>query len=365
MRRPPLSLLGGVGVSTALLAALLLPPLALGSAAAGSPAAGPAAAPRVSVATARVKLQPVVSGLSSPVAIAFRGSDATHMYVAQQPGSIVVVRSGRVLQTVLTLNVAHGSEQGLLGIAFSNDGEKLYVDYNDPSGDLHIAEYSMKGLVANAASRRLLLTIPHHTYSNHNGGDLVIGSDNMLYITVGDGGSGGDPNGNGQNKNVMLGKILRIDPRKNGASPFRIPADNPFHGKPGFVQSIWMYGLRNPWRFSFDRSHARHMDRRRRPGQVRGDRLRARRRRRASTGVGTSARASTPTTAARGRPARTTRSSSARTPRVTAPSSAATSTEAGRTSRWSVRTCSATSAPEWCARSCRAADGSCRARAWV
>ena len=124
-------------------------PLA-GSAAAGSPAARPAAAPSVNVATARVRLQRVVSGLSNPVAIAFRGSDATHMYVAQQSGSIVVVRSGRVLQTVLTLNVSHGSEQGLLGIAFSNDGSKLYVDYTDPYGDIRIAEYPMTGNVANA-----------------------------------------------------------------------------------------------------------------------------------------------------------------------------------------------------------------------
>ncbi len=111
----------------------------------------------------------------------------------------------------------------------------------------------MRNGVANVASRRVLLVIPHHTFSNHNGGNLVIGPDGMLYIGTGDGGGGGDTLHNGQNLDSLLGKILRIDPRKNGSKPYSIPPGNPFAGQPGRRGAIWMYGLRNPWRFSFDR----------------------------------------------------------------------------------------------------------------
>ena len=137
---------------------------------------------------------------------------------------------------------------------FSKDGSKLYVYYTDPTGDIHVVEYTMKGDVANVATRRQLLLIPHHIFPNHNGGSLVMGPDNMLYIGVGDGGGGGDTLHNSQNKDVLLGKILRIDPRKLGSSPYTIPSGNPFVGKAGTRPEIWMYGLRNPWRFSFDKT---------------------------------------------------------------------------------------------------------------
>ncbi len=249
MRRSPLV------VSFSVLALVAGAAFAVPTGATASPAARPAkpaAAPRTDLATAHVRLKHVVSGLDSPVAMAWRGSDTAHMYVAEQPGTLVVVTNGHVTGTVLTENVSHDNEEGLLGIVFSRDGKKLYVDYTDPTGDIHVVEYTMNGLKANTATRRQLLLIPHHTFTNHNGGNLVIGPDNMLYIGVGDGGSGGDPNGNGQNKDVLLAKILRIDPRQNGASPYRIPAGNPFKGKAGKRGEIWMYGLRNPWRFSFD-----------------------------------------------------------------------------------------------------------------
>jgi len=203
--------------------------------------------------TAPVKLTKVVSGLSSPVAFAWRGPGSP-MYVAQQPGQVVMVKGGKVTGTALSLNVSCCGERGLLGIAFSNDGSKLYVDYTDPgSGDIQIVEYTMNGNIANPATQRPLLTIPHSTFSNHNGGNLVMGPRGQLYISVGDGGGGGDTLHNGQNKNSLLAKILRINPTPSNTLPYTIPAGNPFVGKPNARPETWMWGLRNPWRFSLDR----------------------------------------------------------------------------------------------------------------
>jgi glucose/arabinose dehydrogenase len=212
----------------------------------------PRAAP-TNLAAARVKLRTYATGLSSPVAIAFRGNDKSRMYVAQQGGTLVSVVNGHVSAPLLQFNVSSGGEEGLLGIAFSNNGKKLYADFTDPTGDIRIVEFTMSGAVPNPGSRRLMLVIPHHTFQNHNGGDLQVGTDNMLYIGVGDGGGGGDTLQNGQNTNSVLGKILRINPKPNGTSQYTIPADNPFAGQAGKRGAIWMYGLRNPWRFSFDR----------------------------------------------------------------------------------------------------------------
>ena len=213
-----------------------------------------AAAP-TDLAAARVKLRQVASGLDSPVAIAWRAGKSTPMYVAQQSGSVVTVgATGHITGTVLHLtNLAPGNEEGLLGLVFSSDGTKLYVDYTSANGDIHVVEYTMKGNVANTATRRQLLLIPHHIFPNHNGGDLVMGPDNMLYITAGDGGGAGDTLKNGQNLGALLGKILRIDPHPSGSSAYTIPPDNPFVATAGARPEIWMYGLRNPWRFSFDR----------------------------------------------------------------------------------------------------------------
>lgn len=227
-------------------AALLVPAAAIGS------SASPAATSHTNVATAHVKLKRIMSGLDSPVAMAWRKGDLSHIYVVQQTGTLVRISGGRVNGTVLSLAVSCCGERGFLGAAFSRDGTKLYVDYTDGVGDIHVDSYTMKRNVANVATRRQLLVIAHHEFGNHNGGDLVVGPDNMLYIGVGDGGSGGDPHGNAQNTNVLLGKILRINPRATGAA--RIPAGNPFKGKAGHKAAIWMWGLRNPWRFSFDRS---------------------------------------------------------------------------------------------------------------
>jgi glucose/arabinose dehydrogenase len=215
--------------------------------------AEPASSPRTNISTARVKLTLVASGLSNPVALAWRAGRASPIYVAEQGGTVVAVANGHVVRTVLHLTVSSGGERGLLGLAFSRNGALLYVDHTDPNGDIRIAEYHMKNNVADVATRRVIMVIPHHTFSNHNGGDLVMGPEGLLYISVGDGGGGGDTLHNGQNLNSPLGKILRINPVRNGSAQYKIPNDNPFARQPGRRGEIWMYGLRNPWRFSFDR----------------------------------------------------------------------------------------------------------------
>jgi len=203
----------------------------------------------------RLVLRSVASGLSSPVDLAWRAHD-DRIYVAEQGGRIRIIGSnGRPTATpVLSLSVSHGNEQGLLGLVFSPDGTKLYVDYTDTKGDSHVDEYTMRGDVADPSTRREIL-FQQQPFPNHNGGEVTIGPDDMLYIGFGDGGGGGDPFGNAQNLHSWLGKILRVDPTASGSPPYSVPADNPFVTRSGARAEIWMYGLRNPWRFSFDRAN--------------------------------------------------------------------------------------------------------------
>ena len=201
---------------------------------------------------AHPKLVQIASGLTSPVALAWRVGDGSRVYVAEQDGHVRIVAQGRIVGTALTIPVSSGSERGLLGLTFARNGTKMYVDYTDGVGDIRIVEYTMKGNIANIFKRRQLLVIPHQTYGNHNGGNLVMGPDNFLYVSVGDGGGAGDPLHNGQNLNTLLGKILRIDPRPSATKPYTIPPSNPYV-RTGFRPEIYMWGLRNPWRFSLDR----------------------------------------------------------------------------------------------------------------
>jgi glucose/arabinose dehydrogenase len=204
------------------------------------------------VANARVSVVTVASGLDSPVDIAWRKGDP-RMYVVEQRGRVRIIgTNGRPLAApVLTIAVSHGNEQGLLGATFSPDGTKLYVDYTDPDGDTHVDEYTMSGDVA--GGRRQLL-FQRQPFPNHNGGEVIIGPDGMLYIGLGDGGGSGDPFGNAQKLNTLLGKILRINPAPANGAPYTVAADNPFVGRSGARPEIYVYGLRNPWRFSFDRA---------------------------------------------------------------------------------------------------------------
>jgi glucose/arabinose dehydrogenase len=205
----------------------------------------------------RVKLTQVVNLGSSfgPLALAQRPGDDT-LYVAGKRGRVAAVRGGQAdANPVLDLSgeVSGGSEQGLLGIAFSPDGSLFYASFTDRSGDSRLWEYSFRDGRADPATKRELI-FQDQPFANHNGGHIVFGPDGLLYYFLGDGGAANDPAGNAQNLGTWLGKILRIDPRPQGSSPYIVPADNPFVGRTGAKPEIWAYGLRNPWRNSFDRA---------------------------------------------------------------------------------------------------------------
>ena len=215
-----------------------------------SPAGDPAAV--------RLRLLPVGRGLSSPVAIVFRphtDSPAGAMYVVEQTGTLRLMRDGRGSAAPaldLRSNLGHGNEQGFLGATFSPSGADLYVSYTDRNGNTNVDEYTMRGAVADPGTRRRVF-FTKQPYPNHNGGEVTFGPDGMLYIGLGDGGSEGDPHNYGQDLSTPLSKILRIDPEPVGSASYSIPADNPFVGRKGVLPETWMWGLRNPWRFSFDR----------------------------------------------------------------------------------------------------------------
>jgi glucose/arabinose dehydrogenase len=205
-----------------------------------------------------------VDGTSGLTAMAARPATRT-LYVASQNGMVWSLRDGKRSKTPaldLVDRVSQdGGERGLLGLAFSPDGQKLYVDYTDrAAGNTQIDEYTMAGRNADPRSRRNVIEIDQ-PQPNHNGGQLAFGPDGYLYIGMGDGGSEGDvgpghaPGGNGQSLGTLLGKILRIDPTPTATAAYSVPSDNPFVNTPGARPEIWAYGLRNPWRFSFDRAN--------------------------------------------------------------------------------------------------------------
>jgi glucose/arabinose dehydrogenase len=206
----------------------------------------------------RLRLRGIAGGFSAPLLVTHAGDGTGRLFVVEQIGRIRVLTDGRV-QAEPFLDIASlvtaGGEQGLLGLAFHPEFEsngRFFVNYTDGSGDTVVAEYRAPGGAdrADPGSARVVLRIDQ-PYSNHNGGDVVFGPDGFLYIGMGDGGSGGDPHGNGQRLDTLLGKMLRIDVDRG--RPYGIPEDNPFVGRPGARREIWANGLRNPWRFSFDR----------------------------------------------------------------------------------------------------------------
>jgi glucose/arabinose dehydrogenase len=195
-----------------------------------------------------------VATVTQPVDMAVRAGDDA-LYVVEKTGRVRAVRGGSLDPTaVLDLSgqVSTGSEQGLLGLAFAPDGGHLYVDYTDTSGNTRIVEYAFAGGRADPSTARELLEIDQ-PYANHNGGHLAFGPDGNLWIGMGDGGSGNDPENRAQNLGTLLGKLLRINPNPYAGGPYMIPPDNPFVGEGGARDEIWAFGLRNPWRFSFDR----------------------------------------------------------------------------------------------------------------
>lgn len=207
-----------------------------------------------------VRLARVASGLGDALYVTAAPGERGRLYVVRQSGTVVVLnrgrRSGRPFLNVTRL-ISAGGERGLLGLAFhpryAANG-RFYVNYTDRNGNTRVVEYRRRGAGrANPASARTLMTV-RQPYSNHNGGHLAFGPDGYLYIAMGDGGGGGDPEGNGQRLDTPLGKLLRIDvDRRTRGKAYGIPADNPYRAA-GQVPEIYSYGLRNPWRFSFDRA---------------------------------------------------------------------------------------------------------------
>ncbi len=201
----------------------------------------------------------VVAGLDKPLGLASPKDDAERLFILEQEGLIRLVQKGELLsQPFLDIRGRVGSrapEQGLLGLAFHpryRENGYFYINYTDKNGDTVIARYTTSTNDPNLAdpnSEKRLLFIPQ-PYANHNGGEVTFGPEGYLYLGLGDGGSGGDPQGNAQSTRTLLGKILRIDVERG--DPYAIPPDNPFAQGSGLAE-IWAYGLRNPWRFSFDR----------------------------------------------------------------------------------------------------------------
>ena len=192
-----------------------------------------------------------VAQMSSPVAGAV-GPDGT-LYLAERAGTVHPLTDDGLGDPVIDVSgeTTTDSERGLLGIAFAADGTGLYASYTDRSGDSVLAAYPVEDGIVDGASPRVVMTVAQ-PYANHNGGDVQVGPDGMVYWGLGDGGGAGDPLEAGQDLSTPLGAMLRIDPQ--AADPYGVPADNPFVDQDGAVPEIWAYGLRNPWRFSFDRA---------------------------------------------------------------------------------------------------------------
>jgi glucose/arabinose dehydrogenase len=207
-----------------------------------------------------VRLQKI-GDFDQPLFVTQPRGDDRDLYVVEKTGRVQVVRDGELLDEPfldLSGQVSTGGEQGLLSLAFAPDYRTsglVYVDYTDTAGDTRIVEYRRSAedpLVADPRSAREVLAVDQ-PYANHNGGLVMFGAGNLLYVGLGDGGSADDPDRNGQDLSTLLGKILRIDPRASGDRPYSVPKSNPFVGRSGARPEIYSYGLRNPWRFSFDR----------------------------------------------------------------------------------------------------------------
>jgi glucose/arabinose dehydrogenase len=207
----------------------------------------------------RLTLSTLVTGLDQPLYVTNAADNSGRLFVVQRTGLVRVVlggalQAGSFLDLTAKISCCDG-ERGLLGLAFHPGfatNRRLFAYYTDSTGDIIVAEYTANagGTSASASTERVLLRIGHRIYSNHDGGWLGFGPDGYLYIATGDGGGGGDPLGNGQNKSSLLGKMLRIN--VNGAQAYDIPPTNPF-ASGGGAPEVWDWGLRNPWRDSFDR----------------------------------------------------------------------------------------------------------------
>ncbi len=205
-----------------------------------------------------LRLELVARGLAAPLHLTAPPGDP-RLFIVEQEGRIRVVRDGQLVARPfldIRARVGSGGERGLLSLAFhpryAQNGF-LYVNYTDNAGDTRVERYRVSADPDSVgpASATLILTVVQ-PYANHNGGHILFGPDSMLYIAMGDGGSGGDPQGFGQSLATLLGKLLRID--VDAATPYAVPPGNPFVGQAGARPEIWALGLRNPWRIAFDRA---------------------------------------------------------------------------------------------------------------
>lgn len=203
---------------------------------------------------------PVVNGLRSPIGMAHAGDGSGRVFILEQSGAIRILKDEMLAPAPFLDIIANvsseGNEQGLLGLAFHpryTENGYFYVNYTRrPDGATVIARYQVSADDPDRAdpNSEMELMVIEQPYANHNGGAVVFGPDGYLYLALGDGGAAGDPHNNGQSKDSLLGKILRVD--VDGGEPYTVPADNPFAGGGG-APEIWAYGLRNPWRIAFDR----------------------------------------------------------------------------------------------------------------
>jgi glucose/arabinose dehydrogenase len=202
-----------------------------------------------------------IGGFSSPVGITHAADGSGRIFVVEQGGRIRIVKSGVAQPTPfldISTRISSGGERGLLGLAFAPDYARrgyFYVDYTNPAGDTVISRFRRSAAnadLADSASEQIIITITQ-PFANHNGGQLAFGRDGYLYVGMGDGGSANDPGNRAQNPLELLGKILRIDVETGRPYTYTSPASNPFVNRAGFRPEIWALGVRNPWRFSFDR----------------------------------------------------------------------------------------------------------------
>ncbi len=221
------------------------------AATAEAPAASAAPVP---IKKIKIKLRKWSSGFSNPLLVTSRPGD-DRIYVVERGGKVKSVQADGTGATVvlnISSKVGSGGERGLLGLAFDPaDPSRMFIDYTNVSGNTVVAEYSfpLADEAADPTAVQVVLT-QNQPYSNHNGGMIAFGPDGYLYVGFGDGGSGGDPGNRAQNPKNLLGSIVRID--VSGASGYEIPSDNPFADGVDGAPEVWAYGLRNPWRFSFD-----------------------------------------------------------------------------------------------------------------
>lgn len=210
-----------------------------------------------------VKFGVVATVPGRPLAIANAGDGSGRLFVAEQGGGVYIVKGSVVTSTPflnISSQVSSGGEQGLLGLAFHPNfpsDPRVYVDYTDTAGNTVVSSFTVDPAAPNSVISGSEVAILHvaQPYPNHNGGGIAFGPDGYLYIALGDGGSGGDPQNHAQDLGSLLGKILRIDvDHPSGGRNYGIPASNPFAGQAGKQGEIWLYGLRNPFRFSFDRA---------------------------------------------------------------------------------------------------------------